>query len=191
MKAYAKAISEELGLKEPNYESFTSVFRFIDDYKDKYNKERFNKVIPIRADYISSKKKGKNLCEKLAPLLKELYGKHGCYVLWEGSQIVYVGKSINLAERIQTSVMERNRQKKITAVTPIVTATEADTHILELVLISELKPILNSDTYCKDHSTNFFSNLSRKDLKEWRFIINKIKEKDKFEFLLFGGTNER
>lgn len=192
MQKYAKAISEELGVKEPDYNSFEDVSSFITKNKDKYNKLLFNKTVPQRLDYNGKKyKKNKDsVLEKTAPMLNELYAKHGCYVLWSRKEIVYVGKSKNLGARILQSTLEREKQKEITAITPILTQTEADMHILELVLINELKPILNSDTFCKDSSCTFKSGISSKELREKRFLIKDIRSKEKFDFLIFGGKDD-
>lgn len=89
---------------------------------------------------------------------------HGLYFLYsENKELIYIGKSKNLSERIPTSVKER----KAHYLKYKLTNTMADANILELYYISKLKPILNKDSKEND-DTSIEINYSFK--KESDFI---------------------
>jgi hypothetical protein len=68
-----------------------------------------------------------------------------------------VGKSIDLQQRVLTSLKERSRSCEIEEVSMIFTPTIADMHILEVFMITYYKPILNKDCACDDNPTMFKS----------------------------------
>jgi len=174
MYNYAKTISKTLNVPEPDYENFYNTSDFISKYNQLYKKQCYRKKVEI--ENINPKFKYK---KELIRYLEQFYEEHGCYVLWNKKDIVYIGKSINLAERVISSIQERNKSITITGLTLILTKNEADTHILEPILITEFKPILNTEFYCKDNSTKFKSKITYAKLKENRIILSKLKgEKD-------------
>lgn len=180
MYLFAKAISEILDLQEPDYEDFEKTSEFINNNKEAYNKVCFKKkVLATNENEFAYKK-------EVLEVLENLYGYSGCYVLWNGKRIVYIGKSTNLAERVFTSLLERNRQIEITAITLILTACEADAHILEPILIIERKPFLNTEFMCKGISSVFASEISFEKLLNSRIIFKSLKNTKEFHYLEYG-----
>ena len=180
MYLFAKAISEILDLQEPDYEDFNKTSEFINDNKEAYNKICFKKkVLETNENEFAYKK-------EILEVLENLYGHSGCYVLWNARRIVYIGKSTNLAERVFASILERNSQIEITAVTLILTTCEADAHILEPILITERKPILNTEFMCKGISSVFASNISFEELLKSRIVLKDLKDTKEFHYLEYG-----
>lgn len=153
---YATAIAKELNLKMPDFSNYNETSIFIDKYCQKYNKKMSDKRISemlVDLDF-------ERLSTEFLHIFNMLEHKKGVYVFWNNNEIVYIGKSLNLQERICTSLKERLSSTEITHFFPIVTDNEADMHILEVVLITEYKPLLNIDCNCKDKSNRFSSGLN-------------------------------
>lgn len=76
--------------------------------------------------------------------------KCGLYFLYnENKELIYIGKSKNLASRIPTSI----RDRKAFYMKFKLCFNLSDMHILELYYISKLKPVLNSDCLESDVCT--------------------------------------
>lgn len=89
-----------------------------------------------------------------------LFQVYGLYFLYdENKNLIYIGKSKNLNERIPTSVKERGAHYLKYKVTNTLT----DAHILELYYIAKLKPILNKDSKENDDTTLHIEYLFKKE----------------------------
>lgn len=158
MIEYAKAISEKLKIDEPDFSNFNETSYFISEYSVQYKKitnnertvEKLQNMYGVFEDDFS---------DEFKTVLSDLYGEKGIYVFWKDNEIVYIGKSTNLQSRIYSSLKERIKNSDITHLSIIFTATEADMHIFEAVLITEYKPILNMDCACNDFSRHIKSGL--------------------------------
>lgn len=161
-KEYAYAIADALKIKRP-YGDFYDFHNFISE-----NREKFNKV--FRKERMTDEEKYSHLTDKwictdfgkqVADFVCDrLSGESGLYAFLSKSEIVYVGKSYNLAERIPTSYGERRKQAAIDGILYYITKNRADADLLEILLISENQPVLNVDCKNKEKSTLFSSGLN-------------------------------
>ncbi len=101
--------------------------------------------------------------------IKELYDldkTHGVYLLYKDEEIVYVGVSKNLKNRIPTSISSR---VSINGFSYICTDSLSDAYILEVTLINIIKPYWNSATFGGDKvSFEIPSKYNYKDLQVFR-----------------------
>ncbi len=162
---YANGIAELLELPEPDYNDYKSTSIFIstycDEYKQKSRKQFDEEINKYKKEQIMSRcNTGKEFSAAFNVQLDQCQNMKGIYIFWEGSTVVYIGKSTNLGSRILSSLEERLKSNpNITKLSIIECSTEADTHILEIVLIIENKPELNRDCCCSDYSNHFKSNI--------------------------------
>ena len=134
MVMFAKSISETLGIELPDF-NFDSYREFISDNKDLFNKKNESKL------QITTPELGENV---ITFLEENCLRKSGIYCFLEGNEIVYIGKSINLAERIQTSFTERKEHANIDRIM-YYEVPKTDLSIMEMLLIAENNPRLNRD----------------------------------------------
>ena len=153
MIEYATAIAEKLGIDEPDFSSFRDTSNFISKnvklFHQIIRKEQFDEAIVAYEQY------NRDLSDDFVSLLEYAEGEAGVYFLWCEDKIVYVGKSIDLQQRVLTSLKERSHSCNIDKVSMIFTPTIADMHILEIYMITYLKPMLNKDCTCDDKPTMF------------------------------------
>ncbi|MGO5427247.1 GIY-YIG nuclease family protein [Fusobacterium mortiferum] len=91
-----------------------------------------------------------SVSEEFIKEMEDLVQVYGLYFLYDQDKnLIYIGKSRNLNERIPSSVKER----KAYYLKYKLTKTLTDTHILELYYIAKLKPILNKDSKESDDTT--------------------------------------
>ena len=91
-----------------------------------------------------------SVSEEFIKEMEDLVQVYGLYFLYDQDKnLIYIGKSRNLNERIPSSVKER----KAYYLKYKLTKTLTDTHILELYYIAKLKPILNKDSKENDDTT--------------------------------------
>lgn len=163
---YCNEIAKTLNIPNPK-PNFDDCFNFISQNKELYKIKKFGTKIssfretgykyPDNCIQDFYDKFGK---DKILFFEKNLYKKAGCYAFADdNNQIIYIGKSINLAERIIKSYTERIRQKDIRDIYYYITPSKADASILEMVLITENKPVLNGDGITDDYSQMFKSNI--------------------------------
>ena len=164
---FAKIISEMLKIQLPDLTNYKDTHEFINNNSKAYwemvnvgeeNLELLKfKIDKIKDNYLKINYK---LSSNFISNLDEVKNLQGIYILWSGKNLVYIGKSINLKSRIISSIYERNSlQLPITSVSYINTLSTADMHILEPLLITEYKPILNTEFACQDFSNHFKSNI--------------------------------
>lgn len=81
--------------------------------------------------------------------------RHGCYFLYnQKKELIYVGMSINMAERCITSSMERSvDEDEVAYIGYYRTKTFSDTPVVEAYFISKLKPKLNCTGKYSDELT--------------------------------------
>ena len=153
MIEYAITIAEKLGIDEPDFSSYRDTSSFISEnvnlFHQAIKKEQLNDAIANYSQYNGA------LSKDFIALLEYAVGKAGVYCLWCDKTIVYVGKSIDLQQRVLTSLKERTRSCEINEVSMIFTPTLADMHILEVYMITHFKPILNKDCACEDEPIMF------------------------------------
>lgn len=131
-------------------------------------KERYKLVNDATVTSICEK--GIKLNDAFVNSCLERFQVAGVYIFWKDDKIMYVGKSIDLSQRILSSFDEK-RKSGINYCSIINCPIVADAHILEVVLITELKPPLNKDCMCDDTSETFFSDLDIEFLKSLRVNI--------------------
>jgi len=95
------------------------------------------------------------LSEDFTGLLEDVYNRSGVYLFEaKDGQSLYVGRSTsNLQSRIATSFMERFDNYNEQVFVKIALCNPSDTALLEVYLITTLKPILNRDCRYEDTLT--------------------------------------
>jgi hypothetical protein len=164
---YACVIADKLGIDRPAND-FVECMRFISKYRplflqvvrEENKKERERNKYTSENDIFGyrtfSEHFGKTLTEVVSEDLNALYG---VYCFLEDDDIIYIGKSYNLGERILSSFRERIAQAPINRVMYRSFETKADTNIMELLLIAENKPRLNMDCNVDDLPMLFDSKI--------------------------------
>ena len=141
---YAKAISEALKIDLPKEKTCLAYIEFISKNVDKYKKVIYNGE---QAKDYEWKKLNEyyNFCEESFIEIKKLQNISGVYFFFSNGNLVYIGKSQNLSDRIISSISERMRKMFIDEISYFKTKTISDAHILEPLLISIYKPVLNNE----------------------------------------------
>jgi hypothetical protein len=170
MIEYAKVIAEELALNEPDFASYSETSQFISDNVEEYRRitrqHRTIEALEKRYGEIDLK-----ISQEFQTLLESLQGKHGVYMFTDDTNsVVYVGKSINLQERVFSSLKERIQESDITDVIIIHTPTIADMHLLEIYLIICNKPVLNKDCKSDDFPELFTIDKEKIHMKRYKIF---------------------
>lgn len=161
-KEYAYAIADALKMQRP-CGNFYDFYKFISENKDDYDKFFRKQRLTDEVKYSHLQDKwvctdfGKNIADFLCD---RLHGKSGIYAFVVGSEIVYIGKSYNLADRIPSSYGERRKQAAIDRILYYIVENKTDADLLEILLISENQPVLNVDCKNDEKSTLFSSGLN-------------------------------
>jgi hypothetical protein len=114
-------------------------------------------------------------------MYENLYGVHGVYAFVDNKgSIVYIGKSVNLAQRIPSSYRERSTSSDIRSIFYYADNNIANVNVLEIVMISKYKPKLNSDCNTLDNFTLFDCDI---DISNFEALKHFNAEKG-------GGSNE-
>ena len=85
-------------------------------------------------------------CDGIYTVHIKIPNKTGVYFFFAEENLVYIGSSLNLQNRIKTSLLERLKQAEIDQISFCVTDTEIEARQLEKVLIKKYHPVLN-ETY--------------------------------------------
>ena len=142
-KMFATQIADVLNLNLPENDTAKDYWEFVNNYIGLFNlKMNLTNNIP-------------KMKEKAIKEIERLQNKMGVYFLWHNENLIYIGKSINLSERIVSSIKERNLKIKVTHFSYYLAETQADVHILEPYLITKYKPLLNSEFISTDYTTLF------------------------------------
>lgn len=172
---FAYSIAEKLNLEKPR-RTFEDCFKFIKEHKDQYY-DTVYKTPFVKSLYDNESGQYKDFKSDFNELAikwieDNLHKTYGLYCfLGNNDEILYIGKSIDLASRIPTSYCERKKQANIVKVMYYITPSKADASILEMLLITENKPFLNYDGITDDNSKLFKSNINIiKDFKNIPFM---------------------
>ena len=118
---------------------------------------KFNYLEPIKKGDVLKYKKiringvSRTISDEAIHELNKLHNCYGVYFIYnDKNQLLYIGKSKNLANRIPESTRERNGAK----FAYILTVQPADIHILEPYLILKYKPIENTE-FIEHGNTSF------------------------------------
>ena len=88
---------------------------------------------------------------------------YGIYFIYnENEELIYIGKSKNLFERLANSLRERGGNKYSFALTK----TKSDYHLYEIYYIAKLEPKLNVDSAEQDELTVTLPELEFSEIKE-------------------------
>lgn len=173
---YACVIADKLGIDRPAND-FVECMRFISEYrplflqvvreenKKEHEKNKYTSENDIFGYRTFSETFGEDLTEMVSEYLDGVYG---VYCFLEDDNILYIGKSYNLGKRILSSFRKRIEQAHINRVMYRAFETKADTNIMELLLIAENKPRLNTDCNVDDLPKLFDSDIDI--LKDFRDI---------------------
>lgn len=90
--------------------------------------------------------------EKIISILKDLPGEPGVYEMLDSFQrVIYVGKSVNLRNRVRSYFLENPKWHKAKSMQPFIcdiritrTDTDLDARYLECIKIHEIQPFYNS-----------------------------------------------
>jgi len=125
-----------------------------------------------RTEFYSQKIEKEFISKKAAEILFNLDRVPGIYLLYDDEgQLLYIGKSITLGERILTSKHERGATRFSYAITK----TKADASIYEPYYIAKLKPLLNVEHVTNDETTLTLPEL---EIAEIRSFSGKEKEEE-------------
>ena len=159
---YANAISRACY----GYKRFDESSRYgdVSDFISK-NKDAYARIL-WRESIIEKNNEDVVECSKDFPtesmlfLCDNLYKVPGVYAfIGENNTILYIGKSIDLSQRITSSYRERKNSAKIERVMFYAVNNIADTNILEILLITENNPVLNEDCKTEDSPELFHSGI--------------------------------
>ena len=102
--------------------------------------------------------------------LKGSYNKSGIYFLHDGIEIVYIGKSYNLAERLNRHI--NDKAKKFSKITTYIIENKADIDIVEVYLISKHKPKYNIQSNEHTYSTSIIiDNINTIINEEYTYVL--------------------
>lgn len=166
---YCEAICKELGIEEPNYESKQETFYFLRNYVPIYKKKMNQEELDNGMKFVRNK-----LSNEAISFLKENDDKIGIYLFWHKDYILYVGKTTKKnTHRVLSSYKERKGKISIDFLSFIEIDNIADLNILEIILISELKPLYNKDCVCDDNPAIYRSEIDIDDLVKIEWEVNK------------------
>ncbi len=112
--------------------------------------------------------------ESMLFICDNLYGKHGLYAfIGEDEKVLYIGKSFDISQRIPTSYKERGNRKNIKKIMYYINDNMADVNVLEILLIEEYAPALNTDCKTNEKPSMFHSGIDiLKDFKEIPYFVS-------------------
>lgn len=148
-------------LKEKYEENYLITNCYIHALKEKSG-EVYNSSLRNRLKNNKIKNTDNKKIKKTLDFINEIYHKFGVYfILNKNKEIIYIGKSINLGDRILASLNERNGF----AFKILETKTKSDASFLENYFITKIKPKLNSEAKYKDENT---FNIDEKIFKKYK-----------------------
>lgn len=153
---YCETICDTLDVDRPNYDSCQDTFYFLKKYVPIYKE-----IISYDATQETVKKYENNLTKEALNFLEFEDNKPGVYVFWCENCPLYVGKTtVKNSHRVASSYSERKGQHLITHINYIELKNIADVNILEVILITELKPLYNKDCNCNDFPDVYRVNIN-------------------------------
>lgn len=161
---FANAIANTCGisLHFDKNDSMETVNNFIHTYKSEYENIMWRKKIESRQnDYEFTITSGDLTTEGMLFICDNLFKKSGLYsFVGESEEIIYIGKSCNLAERIPSSYRERRDSSNIRKIMYYLDNNMANVNVLEILLICENNPLLNGESKTDDSPTMFNSGIN-------------------------------
>lgn len=164
---YANAISNycNIGVSFDENNTYVEVANFISQNKDEYMRMRWRESICEHEDVENSIDVP---TESMLFICDNLFKKHGLYAFVGNDDVIlYIGKSVDLSSRIPTSYRERKDYAKVNKIMYYTDSNMADVNILEILLIAEYNPVLNTESKTEDIPTKFHSGID---------ILNDFKE---------------
>lgn len=106
---------------------------------------------------------GKEFSDEFIEDFEKYARTHGVYFIYnDEEELIYIGKSMNLFERLVGSLADKKGSKyRFT-----IPNTKSDTHLYELYYISKMKPPLNKDTVEDDELTIELPELEFSQIKD-------------------------
>ena len=164
---FAEAIANTLNLDLPKEKTKFAYQQFISIHKENYDKYLFEQNQNIEYELLTKRFDNLVFDEKTYITIQKLNEISGIYFLWSGDTLVYIGKSVNLRDRILSSVKERNTKYiNITHISYAEIENIADVHITEPILITKYKPILNYEFKSSDVSELYDTSINPYELEK-------------------------
>lgn len=164
---FAEAIANTLNLDLPKEKTKFAYQQFISIHKENYDKYLFEQNQNIEYELLTKRFDNLVFDEKTYRTIQNLNEISGIYFLWSGDTLVYIGKSVNLRDRILSSVKERNTKYiNITHISYVEIENIADVHITEPILITKYKPILNYEFKSSDVSELYDTSINPYELEK-------------------------
>lgn len=176
---FANTISDccELDEKFDSNSGYFEVSDFISKHKDEYSRLVWRETI---CEYEPSEKSIPFPQECMLFICDNLYKVHGLYsFVSEDNVILYIGKSTDLSQRIPSSYQERKNSAKINKVLFYPMENMANVNIMEILLIAENNPVLNSESNSQEMPTLFSSGIDIiKDFYELPYFNKKAESEE-------------
>ena len=156
---YANAISDfcNIGVRFDKNSTYIEVTDFISQNKDEYMRLRWRESI---CEYEVNEDSIDIPTESMLFICDNLFKKHGLYAfIGNDDVILYIGKSKDLSSRIPTSYRERKNYAKINKIMYYIDENMANVNIMEILLIAENNPVLNTESKTEDVPTKFHSGI--------------------------------
>lgn len=164
---YANAISNycNIGVSFDENSTYVEVANFISQNKDEYMRMRWRESI---CEHENVENSIDVPTESMLFICDNLFKKHGLYAFVGNDDVIlYIGKSVDLSSRIPTSYRERKDYAKVNKIMYYIDSNMADVNILEILLIAEYNPVLNTESKTEDIPTKFHSGIDiSSDFKE-------------------------
>ncbi|WP_459883471.1 GIY-YIG nuclease family protein [Clostridium novyi] len=155
---YKELISTDLDEIIDNAEEYEMYI----DYKNLQNKSEFEPLIYMNKYWDSKNKIYKEYKREFIDNLVTLLNQSGLYKLYdEEKNLIYIGKSYDLGNRILSSINER----KASYYDYCVINNKVDTDIYEIYYISKYKPVLNKVSKNDDKCTIKLEELKFSDIR--------------------------
>lgn len=150
----------DIMIKMSKEEILNSEYKFYVDYKKM--SDEYQKTLIIKNGYWdNSNKVFKEFNKNIEEELNKIINKYGIYKLFdEDKNLIYIGKSYNLAQRIPSSICER----KTSYFSYTILNNKVDTDIYEIYYIAKYKPLLNGTSKNEDFPTIKLKELEFSDV---------------------------
>lgn len=156
---YANTISDicNIGVYFDENSNSKEVSEFIRRYKEVYNNAIWRKSI---CEHTGIEEYNDIPIKSMLFICDNLYRKHGLYsFIGDNEEILYIGKSVDISQRIPSSYKERRNGCNIKKIMYYTSENMADVNVLEILLIVEYKPKLNTESNTDDTPTMFHSGI--------------------------------
>ena len=154
---YAEKISARLGMEDVELNTNEDVFDFISKHEKEYIRIKKMDSLIDKADQFSDKI-GKRLTANFLDLVLTFsHSNKGIYMFYRGEDVVYVGKSFCLSDRVFSSLLEKlDKGYKIDGIFVINIENDSDINIAEPYIISKTSPEINKEFATNDYPELFY-----------------------------------